>query len=221
MLEISNENGRVYPVLMWDDDNAVLIDAGYPGQIDAIDRAIADAGQRAGALTDIILTHQDIDHIGCVRDLLKRAPDARVIAHVQEAPYIDGTKTPVKLAALINQGDNLPAAQKAWREMLKTGFENRRVRINQTVSDGEVLPVCGGIEVVHTPGHTPGHICLFLRASGIMVCGDALNIAGGHIAGPNPQYTQDMALGLSSLEKIRAYHPTAVVSYHCGYLKLE
>ena len=221
MLEVRSDNGCVYPVLLWDDASVVLIDAGFPGQTNAIVSAIATAGQRVEALTDIVLTHQDIDHIGCVRELLKLAPNARVIAHIEEAPYIDGTKTPIKLEALIIKHDDLPDAQKAWRETLKTAFANRSVHINQTVSDGEVLPMCGGIEVIHTPGHTPGHICLSLRNSGVLVGSDALNISDGHIIGPNPQYTYDMALGLLSLEKIEAYHPNAIVSYHCGYLKCD
>lgn len=196
MLEINSSGGiRMFPVFIWDDKHVVLIDAGYPGQTDAFVQAICDVGQHAEALTDIILTHQDIDHIGCVHDLLALAPNARVIAHSEEAPYIDGTRPPIK------------------------GFPSQRIRVDQTVCDGEVLPFCGGIEVVHTPGHTPGSMCLFLRESGVMVGGDAFNISGGNITGPNPQYTQDMAAGLLSVEKAMSYNPGAVVAYHGGYLR--
>ena len=197
MLEINGHNVCLYPVLTWDDDHIILIDAGFPGQTDVFVRAIEDAGQRVEALTDIILTHQDADHIGCVHDLLKLAPNARVIAHTEEAPYIDGTLPPIK------------------------GFHSQNIRVDQTVTDGEILPMCGGIEVVHTPGHTPGHICLLLHEGNVIVCGDALNISNGKIIGPNPQYTQDMATGLLSLEKIKSFHPAAVVSYHCDYLKCD
>ena len=75
--------------------------------------------------------------------------------------------------------------------------------------------------MIHTPGHTPGHICLYLRESGILVGGDAVNIAGGEIIGPNPQHTYDMELGLRSLEKAKKYPINALISYHCGYLKLR
>jgi glyoxylase-like metal-dependent hydrolase (beta-lactamase superfamily II) len=197
MLEIDSGGGRMFPVLTWDESHVVLIDAGYPAQTDAFVGAIAGVGQQVEALTEIILTHQDLDHIGCVHDLLKLAPNARVIAHTEEAPYIDGTTPPIK------------------------GFPSQNIHVDQTVADGDVLPFCNGIEVVHTPGHTPGSICLLLRDSGTMVCGDALNIADGQIIGPNPQYTQDMNLGLKSVEKIKALHPDAIVSYHCGYLKRD
>ena len=44
MLEISGMGSVIYPVLIWDDDNLVLIDAGFPDQKDAVVQAITDAG---------------------------------------------------------------------------------------------------------------------------------------------------------------------------------
>jgi len=216
------QNGSfVHLALVWGGGHLVLIDAGFPGQTDAIIQAIADEGFRVEDLTEIILTHQDIDHVGCVSDLLKLAPKAKVLAHVEEAPYIDGRKTPIKLAAMLQNYDNLPEERKAWFDMIKTGFANIHISVSQTLTDGELLPICGGIEVVYTPGHTPGHICLFLRESRIMVGGDAINVVNGELTGPNAQNTYDMELGLQSFEKIKSFNPDGVVSYHCGYLKIE
>jgi glyoxylase-like metal-dependent hydrolase (beta-lactamase superfamily II) len=219
MLEINGMGSVIYPVLTWDDNNLVLIDAGFPGQTDAIVHAIANVGFEAGLLTHIIITHQDMDHIGCVLDLLKLAPAAQVLAHTDEAPYINGSKVPVKLAALLEQYDNLPDDRKKWCDNFKEGYANRKIILSRMLSGGDVLPVCGNIEVVHTPGHTPGHICLFLRESGVMVCGDALNVKDGKLSGPNPQHTYDMELGLKSVEKIKILPFHAVVTYHGGYLK--
>jgi len=216
MLELAKPQGAIYPTLAWDESNLVLIDAGFPGQTDALVSAIAVEGFRAEDITHIILTHQDIDHIGCLQDILRLAPCAQVIAHTQEAPYIDGRKTPIKLAALLEEYDRLPDQRKAFCDHLQAGFANRRVAVDRMVEDGEVLPIAGGIEVVHTPGHTPGHIALYLRQSRVMVAGDAANIVGGQLAGPNPQHTQDMALGMRSFEKLKAYYYSNVVSYHCG-----
>ena len=44
MIEINGMGSVIYPVLIWDDDNLVLIDAGFPGQKDTIVQAITDAG---------------------------------------------------------------------------------------------------------------------------------------------------------------------------------
>ena len=221
VLEITGMGSTIFLTLIWDKENLVLIDTGFPGQTDAIAKAIDSAGFSASNITHIILTHHDIDHIGCTLDLLKLAPSAIVLAHLDEEPYIDGRKTPIKLAAILENYDSLPAEGKVWCDKLQEGFANRKVQVNQTLSDGEILPICGGIEVIHTPGHTPGHICLLLKESGVLVGGDAVNIADEMIAGPNPQHTYDLELGLQSFEKIKKYPLNAVISYHCGYLKIN
>ena len=220
MLEITGNFGAIYPTLVWDENRVALIDAGFPGQIGLFTEAITGAAISVEDITDIILTHQDMDHIGCVQELLALAPSAKIWAHEQEAPYLDGTKTPVKLAALLENYDNLPADLKAWCDRMQEGFANRRFQNIQAIKDGDVLPICGGIEVIHTPGHTPGHICLYLRESKIMVGGDALNIADGKMTGPNPQHTYDMELGLKSLEKAKSFDISGLISYHCGFLKI-
>ena len=38
-----------------------------------------------------------------------------------------------------------------------------RGNVNRLVVDGEPSPLQGGTRVIHTPGHTPGHICLFVE----------------------------------------------------------
>jgi glyoxylase-like metal-dependent hydrolase (beta-lactamase superfamily II) len=122
---------------------------------------------------------------------------------------------------MIEKYDSLSDEQKAWCDRLKAALPNWKIKVDQTLTDGEVLPFCGGIEIVHTPGHTPGHICLFLRKSRIMVGGDALNIADGKMTGPNPQHTYDIELGNRSFEKVKAFDLTGLVSYHCGYLEFK
>jgi glyoxylase-like metal-dependent hydrolase (beta-lactamase superfamily II) len=189
MLELERPNGAIYPTLAWDDKSLVLIDTGFPGQTDALVSVIAAEGFRAEDITHIILTHQDIGHIGCLPDILRLAPSAPVIAHAEEAPYIDGRKTPIKLATLEAAYDSLPEQMKQFCATLRDGFANRRVAVSQTVENGTVLPIANGIEVVHTPGHTPGHIALYLRQGKIMVAGDAANIKNDRITGPNPQHT--------------------------------
>ncbi|MCL2299611.1 MAG: MBL fold metallo-hydrolase [Firmicutes bacterium] len=221
MLELERPNGAIYPTLVWDEKSLVLIDTGFPGQTDELVSSIEAEGFRAEDITHIILTHQDIDHIGCLPDILRLAPSAQVIAQAEEAPYIDGRKTPIKLAALEAAYDSLPEQMKQFYATLRDGFANRRVAVSQTVESGTVLPIGGGIEVVHTPGHTPGHIALYLRQAKIMVAGDAANIKNDRITGPNPQHTQDMAQGLESLEKLNAYFCRGAIAYHCGLLLLD
>ena len=213
--------GTVNFVLTWDEHNLVLIDAGFPGQTDAIVKAIADEGFNAKNLTHLIITHQDWDHIGCVTDLQKIAPDLKILAHEEEAPYIDGRETPIKLAVRLAEYDTLDPEMRERCDWQKEYYANNKIAISETLRDGDVLPICGGIEVVHTPGHTPGHIVLLLKESGIMVCGDACNIRDSQLVGSNPVHTFDMAQATASLEKIKSFNPSGVVAYHGGYLKMD
>lgn len=71
----------------------------------------------------------------------------------------------------------------------------------QAVGDGdEVL----GLEIIETPGHTPGHISVLDTGIGLLVAGDALNTddAGSVVSGPNPSFTADMGTANESVAKL-------------------
>ena len=113
VLEISaNIMGAVniiYPTLIWDDDNVILIDAGFPGQLPKIREGIESVGISFNKLNMVILTHQDIDHIGSVRSILKELPNSvKILAHEDEKPYINGEKCPIKVAKLKANLNSLP-----------------------------------------------------------------------------------------------------------------
>ena len=208
-------------VLVWDDKNLVLIDAGVPGQTEEICGAISKLGFKAENLTHMVITHQDYDHVSCVLDLKKLAPNMQVIAHAEETPYIDGTKLPIKLEARLKEYDSLPEGDKVFVDAWKDTYEKHPIPVDCEVHDGEVFDICGGMEFVHVPGHTPGHIAVYLKKSRIIVCGDAANIANGKVAGSNPIFTQDMDMANKSLDKIVGYDLSGLVAYHGGYLPLN
>ncbi len=219
MLQITDEKGTVTPVLINDGRTLMLVDAGFPGQIGLFEEAVAKCGFSLSQLTHVIFTHQDMDHIGCINELKKASPHLITVAHVEEKPYIQGDLIPIKAAQRAKAaGDD--EAQKAFAEEFMKGFENRRTAIHVPVNNGDMLPAAGGIQVVHTPGHTPGHICLYLPAHRLLITGDALNKnADGVLTGPKPEYTFDMPLALKSLEPLLELDISRVVCYHGGYLE--
>ncbi len=216
MLVIGGSQGNMYPVLIWDASEVVLIDAGLPLQFDVLEKEINRAGFQVSAITKIILTHQDVDHIGCVKEILEHAPHCKVLTHVEEAPYINGEKTPVKLAQMEANLEHLSEEMKNFYPSFKEAFANRRIKIDQTMQDGEVLPIAGGLEMIHTPGHTPGHMCVYAKQARILITGDGLNITDGKLTGPNEHYTADMDVALQSVTKMQAYDVAAIVCYHGG-----
>jgi glyoxylase-like metal-dependent hydrolase (beta-lactamase superfamily II) len=59
-----------------------------------------------------------------------------------------------------------------------------------------------GLRVIATPGHTPGHVCVFDPVGSLLILGDAMNNIGNKLGGPNPQYTADMAQAHQSVKKL-------------------
>lgn len=71
------------------------------------------------------------------------------------------------------------------------------------------------MEVIHTPGHTPGHLCLYFPNEKVLLAGDALRVVDGQLEGPGPQVTPDMPTALRSLEKLPS-DVQWILCYHGG-----
>jgi len=208
----------VHPTLLWDEKEAVLIDAGYYGQFEQLREQIEQAGVSLDRLTRLIVTHQDIDHIGGIGALLVSNDRIEVLALEQERAYVIGEKRIVKLPPerIEQLSEHLSYLPEEQREAMIDDVTNPRPRVDRTLADGERLPYCGGIVVIHTPGHTPGHISLYLESSRVLVAGDALNVSDGRLIGPIPQLTPDVDQATSSLRKLASYEIETVVCYHGG-----
>ncbi|RXT03937.1 MBL fold metallo-hydrolase [Ammoniphilus sp. CFH 90114] len=214
MLELKIQQFVLNPTLIWDNETAVLIDAGMPGQWDLIRTAMAEAGVAFDKLKVVILTHQDLDHIGSLPEILNQAPhEIEVYAHKLDKPYIEGELHLMKT-------DPSRMNKEAWAsvpEQLKPLYENPpKSKVNQTLEDGQVLPYCGGIQVIFTPGHTPGHISLYLEQSKTLVAGDALVCVDGKLRGPIEQTTPDMNTALQSITKLQNFDTQSIICYHGG-----
>ena len=74
-------------------------------------------------------------------------------------------------------------------------------RAIKAVGDGnEVF----GLQIIATPGHTPGHICVFDPVSSLLVLGDAMVNENDTLTGANPQYSSDMEQANHSIKKLAA-----------------
>ncbi len=116
----SNEN--FYPVLIFDEKNLILVDTGFPLTSELIIYEIEKSGFSAEKLTGIIFTHQDIDHIGCIKEFKNLSPNAVLMASEIEASYIEGAKTPVKLARMAEIFDSLNPQMQNFYPIFKKSF---------------------------------------------------------------------------------------------------
>ncbi|MGN4443795.1 MBL fold metallo-hydrolase [Bacillus cereus group sp. MYBK79-1] len=199
MLQLEFQEFIIHPILLWDDEMAVLIDTGFPGQFEDIQIEMERVGVSFDKLKVVILTHQDIDHIGSLPELLQRCgSNIKVYAHELDKPYIEG---------------DLP--------LLKDGkVENPpKGKVSNTVIDGQELSYCGGILILHTPGHTPGHISLYLKQSKTLIAGDSMYSVNGKLRGIHALTTLNVKEAQQSLKKYLNLEIETVVCYHGGLCK--
>jgi len=220
-LEVTGELGghRIHsfnPVLFYDGKSSMLVDTGMPWHLSGLMAAMASRGVEPHSLQRIVITHQDIDHIsnaGTLREL----SGATVMAHQGDVPYIQGEKPLIKLnprliAMLLSM---LP---EAVREQANAVYTNPAcVVVDQTVSDDEVIPIGDGVRVIHTPGHTPGHISLYVPDEALLIAGDALRMENGQLVGPNKSHTGDIEGAMASVRKLAELKIDKVLCYHGGY----
>ncbi|WP_145147630.1 MBL fold metallo-hydrolase [Paenibacillus xylanexedens] len=196
MLQLDFEGNIIHPVLIWDEEMVVLIDTGFPGQYDDLRIALEKIGVPISQLKAVILTHQDVDHIGCLPEILKECgSQVKIYAHELDKPYIEG---------------QLPLLKDGHLEHPPKG------KVDETVTDGQELPFCGGIRVIHTPGHTPGHISLYLMGSKTLIAGDSMYSVDGILGGVHGPTTLDIETARGSLKKYMALDISSVICYHGG-----
>lgn len=70
------------------------------------------------------------------------------------------------------------------------------------------------MDVIETPGHTPGHITMLDRTARILFAGDAMNGQNGTVTGANPRFTSDMAVADESIRKLAGFEFDTVVFGH-------
>jgi glyoxylase-like metal-dependent hydrolase (beta-lactamase superfamily II) len=168
--------------LVVDDAGLALVDTGLPGSGKKILALIGALERRPKEITRIILTHQHPDHIGGAADLVA-ASGAEVWAHPLDTPAIEGTDkrdAPKGPLGLVFNMFIIPRL--------------RAVKVTHPLADGETLPVLaseGGLRVVATPGHTLGHVSLYLASRKLLFAGDALRHSGEKIVPPPAMFDRD------------------------------
>lgn len=216
VLVIPQERGAYYLSLVSTKTKALLIDTGNLDQEDRLVEAVHEAGLPLESITDILITHHDRDHIGGLRELRRRLPRVKVWAHVDEIPFIDGSVPALKIQDLDPVFDSLPEKKQIFITQMKKIFPSIIAPVDFGVKDGDVLDFDGGIDVIHTPGHTLGHICLYHRRSKTLIAGDAMNIQEGKLIGANPDFTHDLHEASVTLKRLSHYDIQRIVSYHGG-----
>ncbi|MDQ1040188.1 glyoxylase-like metal-dependent hydrolase (beta-lactamase superfamily II) [Streptomyces sp. V3I8] len=155
------------------DDGFTLIDVGWSKAPEVLLNTIAALGHKPSDIRRVILTHAHPDHVQGAAEL-RRATGAHILIHHADRAWLEAGRVPAQgrsgtVGRLI---DHLPALH--WAPTTADG----------TVSDGEVVEGSNGLRVIHTPGHSPGHIVLLHEPSRTVLMGDAAFNRGKLAIGP-------------------------------------
>jgi glyoxylase-like metal-dependent hydrolase (beta-lactamase superfamily II) len=152
--------------LIIDPDGLTLIDTGLAGNAKKVLNYITGLGKQSSDLKRIILTHSDGDHVGALA-ALKAATGARVFASPIEARAIEAAHPSREL--------KMKGVQALlFKYIAGPMFRVKPAHVDELINDGDVLPVLGGLHVVATIGHTPGHISLYAPSARILFAGDSM-----------------------------------------------
>jgi glyoxylase-like metal-dependent hydrolase (beta-lactamase superfamily II) len=178
--------------LLVGDDGLALVDTGFFGRADRILEQIKALGYSHSDIDRIIITHHHVDHIGSLAEL-KKVTQAEVMAHPADAPYIDGR--------LPQPGPARPQWFGKFLARFNWLWSIEPVVVDVLVNDGDELPILGGIKILHTPGHTPGSICLYLESKQLLIAGDLLANSFG-LKLPSRGFTVDTAQEMQSIKRV-------------------
>ncbi|MDC7221079.1 MAG: MBL fold metallo-hydrolase [Spirochaetales bacterium] len=178
------------------DDGWTLIDTGFPGRGKAILQAMKKAGLE-GPVNQIIITQLHGDHTGSLH-YLKDATGAKVYAHELETKAIETGLT--MRSCVPASGAFKWFVTKVILRGGKPTYLKEGTTVDIQLKGGEILPFGPGLEVIHTPGHTTGHICLLLKEEGnILIAGD---VATGGRAPTEPMLFENESDGKISLDRL-------------------
>jgi glyoxylase-like metal-dependent hydrolase (beta-lactamase superfamily II) len=165
--------GTANAFLIEGDDGLTLIDAGYPGKEAVVFGAIRRLGHSPDQLKHLIFTHGHPDHIGSAAAIVRES-GATTYMHPLDIPIAEsgGPFRPLR-----------PAPGLLRQVMCKLLFHADErlepVTIDQPLTAGEILPIAGGIEVIHTPGHCAGQVALLWHPGRMLFAGDVcMNLMG-------------------------------------------
>ena len=226
ILEVSfnfgGKNDTIYPVILQDEHEMVLIDCGYPNFLKLIEDVAINNEVNIKNLTKIIITHHDFDHMGGLAEFKRQYPHIQILASEEDAPYINGSKKSLRLQQAESIYDSLAEEEKEQANYFHKTLEAvESCNVDVTLKDKDYLEFCGGIEIIATPGHMPGHISIYHKESKSLISGDALVVENGELVIALPQYALDIEEAKRSIKTFLCYDIYRIICYHGGIYENE
>jgi len=194
------------------DDGYTLIDCGWglPDVLQTLESALSDLGKRLDQIKWVIATHFHTDHYGMAGTIAKLG-GAKLMMHPADWAILDSRFRDID--SEIRKRDNW--LERNGYSIDESDLEDREWAFarrftlkapDHEVDDGEVIEIGRHhFQVVWTPGHTPGHICLYEPERSLLLSGDhILPRITPHIGYWNETYLDPLGVFLASLQKVKA-----------------
>jgi glyoxylase-like metal-dependent hydrolase (beta-lactamase superfamily II) len=164
----------VYVHLLVGEEDVMLVDTGYshnPSQ--EILPYMASIGLDPGRLKWIVISHSDIDHQGGNHAMKEVAPQAVLLCHRLDEPWVADTEALIRGRYSQFEADHGIGYGEAGKQGIREGCLS--CDVDMTVQGGETIRLDRGwsVELVHTPGHTWGHMAVFDPRSRTLISGEA------------------------------------------------
>jgi len=153
-------------------EKIIAIDAGLPEEYEKVLEYIDSLRRFPEEVETIIITHAHYDHVGSLK-ALKDATGANIAAHEEEIPYLTGEKT--------------------FGRMITP------VEVEISLKDDDEIH---GLKVIHSPGHTPGSICLLDLETKALFVGDLVMEENGKLEEIPHQYSLDPMKNREAIRKL-------------------
>jgi glyoxylase-like metal-dependent hydrolase (beta-lactamase superfamily II) len=195
--------GTVNPVLLISNDGtATLVDAGFAGIAEKLSATLEEAGHPPRIVQRVIITHHHPDHTGGLAEVVAMT-GAEVWAHRADADIIDGS-APRQASPGAPPGATSPHVPS--------------VPVDLRLVGGERLEVLGGCEIMHTPGHTKGHLSLYLPAVSLLIAADVLRYENGTVQRAPEHFAADTQAYEASVRMLAELEYDHMLPYHGDFL---
>ncbi len=195
--------------LLIDGKDLTLIDTGMRANAKTILKTLQQLGFDYSDLKRILITHSDADHYGAAFDI-KNTTGCEIWSSEIEAEAIK--------SGVFSRKIEVKGLTKLLMAVLEPVIMvSPAVPVNRIVSEGEVLPILGGLQVIASPGHTPGHISFFLPAERILIAGDAFTSEKGKPVATTNATTGDPILAVASAKKLMDLNPLVIGGGHAFF----
>lgn len=214
---IGNEHVVLYPTLLQINGKNYLVDCGYEETTEELESALKAISINIKDLTGVIITHDDHDHLGGLKFLKQKNSKLKVFCGELEKDSVSGLIKSERLVQAESFFDSLPDENKSWASDFIGQLKRvKRFDVDGVFKDNDVFE--NEIIVIHTPGHTKGHISLFCPEERIFIAGDSVVNEDSAFDIANPAFTLDIEQAIKSVEKIINRAPRKIICYHGGII---